>query len=157
MPADLLRYLGGPPGFSAWWWALAGACAAVLIGYYAAVYVWTLPPARLRRIPVIRELHRRLLRRRFLRTIDTTTARYRAGRLAAGEAAAAMSRALRSFLHLSTGARVQYMHIDAIAEDDQLASAAPVFVALGDAQFSPEPADIGGVARATTEVIRTWT
>jgi hypothetical protein len=49
------------------------------------------------------------------------------------------------------------MHIDDIADDDRLASAAPVFAALGDAQFSTEPADIDGVARATTEVIRSWT
>ncbi|MBW0013468.1 hypothetical protein [Mycobacterium sp.] len=157
MPADLLHYLGGPTGFSRWWWALAGMCAVVLVGYYAVVYVWTLPPARLRRIPLIREVHGRLLRRRFLRTVASTTARYRSGQLPGREAAAAISAALRSFLHLSTGAPVQYMHIDDIIRDDQLASTATAFVALGDAQFATEPADIDGVARATTEVIRTWT
>lgn len=157
MPAELLRYLSGPHGLSGWWWVVAGVATIALIGYYAGVYAWTLPPARLRRIPVIRDVHGRLLRRRFTRTVATIAARYRSGQLPAGEAAAAMSRALRSFLHLTTGARVQYMHIDDIAGDDRLASATQVFTALGDAQFAPEPADIDGVARATTEVIRTWT
>lgn len=157
MPGDLLRYLGGPTGFSAWWWLAAALCAAALICYYAAVYVWTLPAARLRRFPVLRTVHARLLRRRFIRTIATVMDRYRAGQLSGGQAAAAMSRALRSFLQLSTGARVQYMHIGDITDNPQLSSAAPVFTALGDAQFSAERPDVDRVAHATTEVIRTWT
>jgi hypothetical protein len=136
---------------------LAGACAAALIGYYAGVYLWTLPAARLRHLPLIRAVHARLLRRRFTRSITTIAGRYRSGQLSEVQAAAAMSRTLRSFLHLSTGARVQYMHIGDITDDVQLSSAAPVFLALNDAQFSTEGADIDRVANATTEVIRTWT
>ncbi|BBX64636.1 hypothetical protein MSAS_38100 [Mycobacterium saskatchewanense] len=157
MPGELLRYLGGPTGFSGWWWLVAALCAAALVGYYGGVYVWTLPAAQLRRVPVLRVLHARLLRRRFARTIATIAGRYRAGQLSGGQAAAAMSRTLRSFLHLSTGARVQYMHIGDITDNPQLAAAAPVFAALNDARFSTERADIDRVALATTEVIRTWT
>ncbi|MEE6179484.1 hypothetical protein [Mycobacterium sp. 050134] len=157
MPGELLRYLAGPNGFSPWWWLVAVLCAATLIGYYGGVYVWTLPAGRLRRLPVLREVHARLLRRRFARTIAAIAGRYRAGHLSGAQAAAAMSRTLRSFLHLRTGARVQYMHVGDITANPQLAVAAPVFAALNDAQFSTEGADIDRVAHATTEVIRTWT
>lgn len=156
MPGDLLRYLGGPTGFSSWWWAVAAMCIATTLAYYAGVYVWTLPAARLRRIPVIRGVHAYLLRRRFTRTVAIIGGHYGAGRLSDGQAAAAISRTLRSFLHVSTGARVQYLHIEAIAENAQLASAAPVFIALNDAQFATERVDMHGVIRAAMEVIRTW-
>jgi hypothetical protein len=156
MPGDLLRYLGGPAGFSTWWWLVVGLCTATIIGWYAGAYVWTLPAGRLRRIPVIGVLHARLLRRRFARTIATITEHYRGGGLSAVQAAAAISRSLRSFLQVSTGARVQYMHIDDIANNNELARAAPVFTALNDAQFSLAQADIHRVAQLATEVIRTW-
>lgn len=157
MPGDLLRYLGGPTGFSGWWWLVVALCAAAIIGWYAGAYVWTLPAGRLRRIPVIGELHARLLRRRFSRSIAGIVEHYRAGGLSAVQAAAAMSRTLRSFLQVSTGTRVQYMHIDDIADNGELARAAPVFSALNDAQFSLAQADIHRVAQLATEVIRTWT
>lgn len=157
MPDDLLRYLGGPTGYSGWWWLVAGVCAGAVIGYYAGVYVWTLPAARLRRIPVIRGVHSYLLRRRFARTVTTIGDQYGAGQLSEGQAAAAISRALRGFLFLSTGARVQYMHINDIATHAQLASTTTIFAALNDARFATERIDMHGVIHAATEVICTWT
>ncbi|WP_123027309.1 hypothetical protein [Mycolicibacterium stellerae] len=157
MPGDLLRYLGGPAGFSWWWWIVAALCAAGIIGWYAGVFVWTLPPARLRRLPVLGSLHSRLLRRRFSRSITTIAGHHRAGGMPAAHAAAAISRTLRSFLYVATGARAQYMHIDDIAGHHALAPAAPVISALNDAQFSTEHTDIDRVASAAVEVIRTWT
>jgi hypothetical protein len=156
MPGDLLRYLVGPTGFSGWWWLVVGLCAAVIIGWYVGAYVWTLPAGRLRTIPVIGELHARLLRRRFAHSIASITENYRAGRLSAAQAAAAMSRTLRSFLHVITGARAQYMHIGDITGNSELARAAPVFTALHDVQFSLAQTDIDRVAALATEVIRTW-
>lgn len=155
MPGELLRYLGAPTGFSWWWWLVAGLSAAIVAGWYVGVVVWTLPPARLRRIPVLAGLHSRLLRRRCAGAIATTAGQHRTGQLSQQQAAAAMSRTLRSFLHLATGARAQYMHIEAITTE--LATAAPVLVALGDAQFADRPADIGQLAHNVTEVIQTWT
>jgi hypothetical protein len=157
MPGDLLRYLGGPSGFSWWWWVVAGLCLAVVIGWYAGVYVWTLPTGRLRRIPVIRGVHMWLLRRRFARAITVVVEQHRAGGISAGHAAGRMSRVLRSFLQLRTGARVQYMHIDDIVGNAELATAAAAFSALNDAQFSTERSEMDRVAHAATEVIRTWT
>jgi hypothetical protein len=157
MPGELLRYLGGPTGFAWWWWAVAAGCAAVVIGWYAGVYVWTLPPARLRRVPVIRGVHGWLLRRRFRRTLATITDQYRVGQLTGGQAAAAMSRTLRSFLCVATGNRAQYMHIDDIARNAELGAVAAVFVALNDAQFSTERIDLLRVAHTATEVVREWT
>ncbi len=37
MPGDLLRYLGGPTGFSGWWWVVAALCAATIVSYYVGV------------------------------------------------------------------------------------------------------------------------
>lgn len=157
MPGDLLRYLGGPTGFSGWWWAVAALLLTVMIGFYVGVFVWTLPTARLRGLPLIRHLHSHLLRRRFAGTVRAITDRHRSGQLSDAQAAAALSRTLRSFLHLCTGTRVQYMHIGDITANPTLAAAAPVFTALNDAQFSTERRSIDRVAHATTEVIQTWT
>lgn len=157
MPGELLRYLGPPTGFSWWWWLVAGLSAATAAGWYVGVVVWTLPPARLRRIPVIAGLHSRLLRRRCVGAIAATAGLHRTGQLSQQQAAAAMSRTLRSFLHLATGARAQYMHIEAITASTELATAAPVLAALSDAQFAGRPADIAQLAHNVTGVIQTWT
>lgn len=157
MPGDLLRYLGAPAGFSWWWWIVAALCAGTIIGWYVAVFVWTLPPTRLRRIALIGSLHDRMVRRRFSRSIVAIANSYRAGEMPAGQAAALMSRTLRSFLYVTSGARAQYMHIDDIAGHSALAPAAPVINALNDAQFSTDRSDIDRVASAAVEVIRTWT
>jgi hypothetical protein len=157
MPGDLLRYLGAPAGFSWWWWLVAALCAAAIIGWYATVFVWTLPPARLRGIPVIGRVHSRLLRRRFTRSITAIAGSHRSGGMPAGHAAALISRTLRSFLYVATGARAQYMHIDDIAHNSALAPAAPVIDALNDAQFSTDHGDIDRAAAAAVEVIRSWT
>ncbi len=156
MPGDLLRYLGGPTGFGSWWWLVAAGSAAVVLGWYAGVYVWTLPPARLRRAPVIAGVHRWLLRRRFARAIDTAAALHRAGQLSRQQAASQMSRTLRSFLHVTTGTRAQYLHIDAITVSTELQAAAPVLTALNDAQFCTDAVDLERVAHGVSEVIRTW-
>ena len=156
MPGDLLRYLGGPSGFSSWWLVLACVFTLAIMGWYAAVFVWTMPATRLRRIPAIRDLHGRLLRRRFTRTVRNVCNHHRAGALSDGQAAGAISRTLRSFLHVRTGARTHYMHVDDIAEDTELAAAAPVFAALNEAQFSTTRADVGQLGHAAEEVIRTW-
>lgn len=156
MPGDLLRYLSGPAGFAWWWWLVAALCAATIVGWYGAVYVWTLPPARLRRTPVIAGVHSWLLRRRFTHAIATTAGLHRAGQLSRQQAAAQMSRTLRSFVHLATGASAQYMHIGALTADADTAPAAAVFAALNDAQFSTEPVDVQQVAHRVREVIYTW-
>ena len=70
--------------------------------------------------------------------------------------AAALSRALRTFLAVSTGARVQYMHIKDLTANSELVSVAPVFAALDDAQFSPGRGDIEQLVHATTEVVHQW-
>lgn len=156
MPGDLLRYLSGPTGFAWWWWVVAGLSSAAVVAFYAGLYVWTLPAARLRRIPVLRSVHRWLLRRRFHAVISGIAGRYRSGQLSLEAAAAALSRTLRTFLAVSTGARVQYMHIKDLTTHPELAPVAPVFAALDEAQFSPARGDIGQLVHATTEVVHQW-
>ncbi|HEX2284537.1 MAG TPA: hypothetical protein VHI10_06875 [Mycobacterium sp.] len=156
MPDDLLRFVSGPMPYSPWWLWIALVLLAVVIAWYVAVFVWTLPSHRLRRLPVIRSLHGKLLRRRFARTIRSLAGQYRAGDVSAAQACAGMSRTLRSFLHQATGTRAQYMHVDDIRSSD-VAEAAPVFSALNDAQFNAvSPVDVDQVGAAAEELIRTW-
>lgn len=157
MPAeDLLRYVSGPLPFSPWWlWAGVTLIAAV-IGWLAGIFVCTMPPARLRGMPVIGGLHARLLRRRFARSVAAICGQHRSGAISARQAAAAISRTLRSFLFLATGTRAQYLHVGDIASSD-LAPAGPLFEALGDIQFNTESRiDVGAVGRSTEELIRSW-
>lgn len=156
MPDDLLEFVSGPPGYSAGWLWLGLALILALIVWYTAVFVATLPSHRLRTIPVVRHLHARVLRHRFTRTVRRITESHRGGELSDTAAGAALGRTLRSFLHQATGRRAQYMHVRTVAEGE-LAAAAPVLSALGDAQFNrASTADVDRLGEQTEEVIRAW-
>jgi hypothetical protein len=157
MPTDLLRYVSGPTPYAVLWAVLAGIGILTVIAWYAGVYTWTLPPATLRNLRGISLLHRRLLARRFCRTIAATTNHYRAGAITAAQACAGYSRTLRSFLHLATGQRAQYMHATDLAAGS-LAPAAPLIAALNDARFTPAArADVERLGASVEEMIRSWT
>jgi hypothetical protein len=154
---DLLRFVSGPTPYSPWWLWIGLGVLTVLIAWYLAVLVWTLPSSQLRRLPVVRSVHARVLRRRYARTVRTIGEHYRAGALPPATAGAQLSRTLRSFLHQATGTRAQYMHVDDIAAGD-LAKAAPLVSALNDAQFNTESTvDVGQAGLRAEELIRTWT
>jgi hypothetical protein len=157
MPADdLLRYVSGPLPLSPWWlWAGIAMIVAVLV-WLVGVFVWTMPPAQLRTMPVIGGVHARLLRRRFARSVAGICRRYHTGGISAREAGAGISRTLRSFLFLATGTRAQYLHVGDIAAGE-LAPAGPLLEALGDIQFNDDSrVDVGVVGRSTEELIRSW-
>ena len=157
MPDDLLRYVSGPMPYSPWWLWLGVVLLVGVIAWCAGIFVWTLPSHRLRRIPVVRSLHAALLRRRFTRTIRSVDKQYREGELSAAQACAQMSRTMRSFLHQATGTRAQYMHVDDITASP-LATAAPLFSELNDAQFNTTSrVDVRKVGAAAEEMIRAWT
>lgn len=157
MPDDLLRFVSGPAPYSSWWLWIGLGLLTVVIAWYLVIFVWTLPSAQLRRLPVVRSVHARVLRRRFARTVRTIGAHYRAGELPATQAGAQLSRTLRSFLYQASGTRAQYMHVDDIAAGD-LAEAAPLVSALNDAQFNAESTvDVGRAGVRAEELIRTWT
>lgn len=157
MPADdLLRFIGGPLPFSAWW-ALSGLLLLLLAtGWCVSIFVWTLPPSTLRRIPVIRSVHAWVNRRRFVRLVRNINAHYRDGGVAPAQASANISRAVRSFLYVATGIKAQYMHVEQLA-DGPLGMAVPILVGLNEAQFNPEGrADVGALARSAEELISSW-
>lgn len=157
MPTDLLRYISGPTPYPLWWAAIAALLVAAVIGWYAAVFVWTLPPTTLRKTRVVSMLHRKLLARRFVRTIAATTSGYRAGVITPARACADYSRTLRSFLQVATGRRAQYMHTAELA-GGPLAPAAPLIAALNDARFTPTAhVDVERFGVAVQEMIRSWT
>ncbi|MGE2832828.1 hypothetical protein [Mycobacterium sp. SMC-4] len=156
MPDDLLRFVSGPPGYSVWWLVLGVLLLVLVAAWYVTVFVATMPSERLRRVPVIRDLHARVLRYRFARTVAAIRRRYDAGDLTDEQAGASLSRTLRSFLHQATGQRAQFMHVRAIA-DTELREAAPLLDALGAARFDRSAtADVGRLARETEELIRSW-
>jgi hypothetical protein len=156
VPDDLLRFVGGPSPYSGWWLWVALVLLLAVIVWYTGVLVWTLPAERLRRMPVIRSVHAKLLRRRFARAIRSIDERHGAGDLSAAEASAQMSRTLRSFFYQATGTPAQYMHIDDIESSD-IAEAAPLFSALNDAQFNTDsPVEVSSVGASAEELIRSW-
>jgi hypothetical protein len=157
VPDDLLRYVFGPQPYSSWWLWLAVLIVLCVSGWYAGIFVWTLPSHRLRSIPVARRVHARLIRHRFARSVQRIADEHSAGRLPAPAAGAAISRTVRSFLHQATGGRAQYLHIDAIAAGE-LAAAAPLLTRLGDEQFNAETqVDVADVSAQAQELIRSWT
>ncbi|OBF10365.1 hypothetical protein [Mycobacterium sp. 852002-10029_SCH5224772] len=157
MPDDLLRHVFGPQPYSTGWlWGVV-LLIVVVIGWYAGIFVWTLPSRRLRRIPIVRRVHAWLIRNRFARCVQRIAGEHRAGRMSAPEACAAISRTVRSFLHQATGARAQYLQVGALA-DANLAVAAPLLTQLGDAQFNAESrVDVADVSARAQELIRSWT
>ncbi|HZA12569.1 hypothetical protein [Mycobacterium sp.] len=156
MPDDLLRYLGAPAAYSSWWLVLGAAMLAAVMACAAGVYVWTLPTESLRRIPLIRTVHGRLIRRWFAGSIRAARDDYRAGKLSAAQTAAVIRRTLRSFLALTTNSMAHFMHVADMTDSD-LAPAAPLFCALNDAQFNgASGVDVDGVGRDAEELIRSW-
>lgn len=157
MPDDLLRHVFGPQPYSPWWLWLGVLLLLAVIGWYASVLVWTLPSQRLRRIPVVRRIHARLIRHRFARCVQGIADGYDAGKISAPAACAAIGRTVRSFLHQATGVRAQYLQVGAMA-DGTLAGAAPLLTRLGDAQFNAESrVDVADVSARAQELIRSWT
>lgn len=157
MPVDdLLRFIGGPMVSSMWWVWGGLLLIAVVIAWGVGVFVWTMPPARLRAIPVIDGVHGWLVRRRFVRSIAQLNAQFMAGGLTPAQAGAGVSRILRSFLYVATGVRAQYLHVGDIAEGE-LAGVGPLLNALNDVQFSGQSrTDMVALGRAAEELIRTW-
>jgi hypothetical protein len=157
MPADdLLRFVGGPLLFSSWWLWVGLILVAAVVVWCAGVVIWTMSPARLRTLPILGALHRRLVRRRFARSIRKTIHHYRSGGLSAAQAGAVVSRTLRSFLYVATGVRAQYLHVREIAAGE-LTRAGPLLEALNDIQFNRSTrADIGVLGRSAEELIRSW-
>lgn len=156
MPGDLLNYVFGPQAYSSRWLWLAVGLLVVVIVWNAGVVVWTLPSHRLRQIPVVRQLHSRLLRLRFARRVQRIADEHRSGAVDAPSACAAIGRTVRSFVHQATGTRAQYLQVNVIA-DSQLATAAPVLTDLADVQFNPETQlDIDDVTARARELIRSW-
>jgi hypothetical protein len=156
VPDDLLRFVSGPLPYASWWLWLGLALLIVVAAWYVGVFVWTMPADRLRSIPWVRNLHSKLLRRKFTRAMQSIDARYRAGELSAAQAGGQISRTLRSFLHQASGTRAQYMHVRDISSSE-LAVTAPLFAALNDAQFNSESSvDVSQIGSEAEELIRSW-
>jgi hypothetical protein len=158
MPGDdLLRFIGGPLAASWWWLVLAIVFVAAVVAWCVGVIVWTLPPQRLRTIPVLRNLHARLIRRRFTRSIRNTSRLYVQRGLSPAQACGSYGRTVRAFLFVRTGIRAQYLHLGDLAAGE-LATAVPLLAGLHDAQFNAESrADVTGLGRSAEELIRKWT
>jgi hypothetical protein len=153
---DLLRFVGGPLPYSTGWLLLAAVLAVAVLLWWTAVVLWTLPPERLRRIPVVRDVHRRLTERRFVRSVRAITERHRRHELTAAEAGTELARVVRSFLSVRTGVAAQYLHTGDIARGD-LAHAAPLLERIDDVQFNADSdVDVIELGAATEALVTTW-
>jgi hypothetical protein len=153
---ELLRFVSGPTPYSSWWLWLAVSLSIILIAWYAAVVVFTMPGRRIAGLPVIGPARAELATRRAIRAVRAIGTRHPPGELGAVPAAAAISRELRAFLQAATGTRAEYMQLDAIAAGE-LASAAPVLTDLTDAQFNADSVvDVGAAADSAEELIHSW-
>ena len=156
MPGDLLRFIGGPTPYSSWWLWLAMLLLVVVIVWYAAVFMATLPTDRLRELPALGAVHAQLLRRRFAGSIRRITERRRRGELSDAQAYDQMSHTVRSFLYQVTGVRAPYLQVDEIAAGP-LAPAAGLIAALRDARFDTDAdADPDRLGAQAEELIRSW-
>ena len=160
MPGDdLLRFLGGPLPLS-WWWSILPVVLIVLAAFWCVgILLWTLPPHRLREIPVLRSVHAALVRRRFLRSIRITTQKVRDRAMTPLEASTAYDRTLRSFLFVRTGVRAQYLHLtDLEVTDSRLGRAVPLLAALDDVRFNAQTrSDVVALGHQAERLVSTWT
>lgn len=156
MPGDLIGYVSGPTPYSSLWLWLAVALSLILLGWYPAVLLFTMPRRPLRSVPLAKAARDRLVRRRFARAVHGIGDSYRAGEIGPALAGEAVSRELRRFLHLVTGVRADYMQLDDIAHSE-LSPATPLLAELTDVQFNAESElDVDRVSRDAEELIRSW-
>jgi len=153
---ELIRFVSGPTPYSSWWLWLAVTLSVLLIGWYTAVFVFTMPGRRVRELPIVGAARSELAKRRSIKSVRAIGERYRRGELTAEPAAAAISHEVRAYLHAATGTRAEYMQLTAIAEGE-LARAAPVLTDLTDVQFNADSVvDVGAAAVSAEELIHTW-
>jgi hypothetical protein len=157
VPDDLLRFVGGPTPYSSWWLWLAVALSIVLAGWYACVFLFTVPGRRLRDVPLVGAARERRIRSRSARAVREVGDRYRSGDLDAAQAGAAVSRELRRFLHRVTGAPAEYMQLTEVTRSE-IAPAAPLLADLIDVRFNAASGlDMGRISVEAEELIRSWT
>lgn len=158
MPGDdLLRFIGGPLAPSAWWLVLAALIVVAFIAWCAGVVIWTLPPQRLRTIPVIRDWHAKLVRRHFRHEIQAISDQFNQRALSGEDAATAYNHTLRSFMFVRTGVYAKNLLTDFLAESE-LSESVPLLTRMHEAQFNPESrSDVAALGRSAEELINAWT
>ena len=107
----------------------------------------------------LRSIHGALVRRRFLRSIRSTTREVRERAVTPLEASAAYDRTLRSFLFVRTGVRAQYLHLsDLEVTDSRLGRAVPLLAALDDVRFNTESrSDVVALGHQAERLVSSWT
>lgn len=151
-----IPFVATPTGYSSWWLVGAAALAALVVLWCVSAVVWTLPVATLRKIPVLRDITRKVLRKRFAKSVDRIERGFASGRLAPREAHHRLARTLRAYLHLQTGQWTQVMGLPEI-EESELRPAAQALAFVSHGQFSAEGnADFRSAAAAVREVVVSW-
>lgn len=154
MRDDVLRFVTGPIPLGWVWWLLPGVLAAVLVGWYVAVFALTAAP---RSDGVVHRARDALARRRHLAAVRSIRGRLEAGVIDADTAGTELNRTLREFLQRATGSPVTYMRVTAMA-DTEIASTADLFTRLDDARFNARTEeDVDELGAAAEKVIASWT
>jgi len=155
---DLLRFIGEPPSYSAWWSVLGGLLVAAVIVWCAGVYLWTRDGSS-RRLPAVAGVQDWLVRQRAVRAVRSVGDRHRSGALTAAQACAELSAVLRNFMSEATGTPAQYMYVSQIADSTVplVAGSAPLVDELTAAQFDPAARpDVAGLQRRAEDMIAEW-
>ena len=158
MPTDdeLLRYIVAPLSYSTWWMVAACVIGVAVVLWWIGVFIWTLPAASLRRIPFLRDIHRRVVRHKFVSAIRDVRATYRGGGMSQSQACTAIAHTLRTFFAVYTGVPVQYMSVGEI-DTGPLAPAGSVLKALSYGQFDKSTkVDVDAVGQSAERVVATW-
>ena len=151
-----IPFVATPTGYSGWWLVVAVALVVLVVLWCASAVVWTLPVATLRKIPVLRDITRNVLRKRFAKSVDRIEQGFVSGQLAPREAHHRLARTLRTYLHLQTGQWTQVMGLSDI-EAGELRPAARALAFVSHGQFSADGnGDFRSAVAAVREVVVSW-
>ncbi|MGL6233713.1 MAG: hypothetical protein ACRC20_00050 [Segniliparus sp.] len=154
--AGNVPYVATPLGYSHWWLALAVLLVVLVVLWCVGAVLWTLPVSLLRKIPVLRDITRAVLRKRFAAAVDRVEKSLLTGELAPREAHHRLARTLRVYLHFQTGQRTHVMGLSDI-EAGELKPAARAFELVSHGQFGfAENVDVAHTARVVKEVVTSW-
>lgn len=154
--AEGIPFVATPAGYSGWWLVLAALLVALVVLWCVAAVVWTLPVAVLRKIPVLRDITRKVLRKRFAKAVDRIEQGSLSGQIPPREAHHRLARILRTYLHFQTGEWTQVMTLPDIGAGE-LKPAAGALALIAHGQFSAESnTDLRGALATAREVIASW-
>ncbi|BBY27541.1 hypothetical protein [Mycolicibacterium sediminis] len=156
--ANYVDYLFGPLTYSAWWVVSALFVVLLIAAWIAGVWVWTLPVDVLRGIPVIRTVTFKVLRFKFIRTLNGIERSHRDGLVTTRDAFHDISRVFRLYVRFRTGYQAREMTATDVANSPLSPAALNVLLMAYPGQFNEvDPRTVPAVVDAARTAVATWT